>query len=59
MPNDFHLFGPLNKHMVDMIFARDADMKQVVTPRLQTPDTDFFYAGIQALKVMARQVLAC
>jgi hypothetical protein len=36
IPNDFHLFGPLNKYMADKIFARDADMKQTVTPRLDT-----------------------
>jgi hypothetical protein len=30
IPNDFHLFGPLNKHMAGKIFARGADMKQTV-----------------------------
>lgn len=43
-PNDFHLYGPVIK-----IFAGDADVKQAVTPWLQTTDTGFFYAGIQAL----------
>jgi hypothetical protein len=38
MPNDFHLSGPLNKHMADMIFARDADQKQRhLTPISSTP----------------------
>lgn len=32
VPNDFSLFGPINKHMADKIFARDADMKQTDTP---------------------------
>jgi hypothetical protein len=36
IPNDFHLFGSLNKHMTGKIFARDADMKQTVTARLDT-----------------------
>jgi hypothetical protein len=39
-PNDFHLFGTLNK-----VSAKDADVKQAVTPWLQTTGTDF-YAGI-------------
>jgi hypothetical protein len=34
--------------MADKRFAADADVKQAVT-WLQTLDTDFFYAGIQAL----------
>jgi len=36
IPNNFHLFGPLSKHVAGKIFSRDADMKQTVTPRLDT-----------------------
>jgi len=32
IPNDFSLFGPLNKHMADYRFATDADLKQTVPP---------------------------
>jgi hypothetical protein len=31
VPSDFHLFGPLKKHLAGKRFAKDADMKQAVT----------------------------
>ena len=41
MPNDFHLFGPLKKHLATKQFAADADGKLTVT-WLQTLETDFY-----------------
>jgi len=35
---------PLNKHMGGKQFAKDVNMKQVVTSWLQALDTNFFYA---------------
>ena len=43
------IFGLLKKHLAGKRFATDADVKQVITSWLQTLDTDFLYAGIQAL----------
>jgi hypothetical protein len=43
------LFGSLKKHLDGKRFATDADIKQAVTSCLQTLDTDFFCAAIQAL----------
>lgn len=48
-PGDVHLFGPLTKHLVGKRFAADTSMLQAVASCLQTFDTDFFYASIQAL----------
>jgi hypothetical protein len=45
---DFHLFGPIKKHLADKWLAADADMKLAVT-WLQTLDSNFIYAGIQTL----------
>jgi hypothetical protein len=48
-PSDLHLFGPLKKHLVGKRFAAVADALQAGTSCLQTFDTDFLYARIQAL----------
>jgi hypothetical protein len=49
IPNGFHLFGPLKKHLAGKWFASDINMKQAVISWLQTRDVDFFCAGMQAL----------
>jgi hypothetical protein len=43
---DFHLFGPLQKHLAGKRFARDVDVKQAATYYIQTLETDFLCAGI-------------
>ena len=48
-PSDFQLSRPLKKHLARKCFAIDADVKQPVTSRLQTLDTDRFYTTMQAL----------
>jgi hypothetical protein len=48
-PSDFHLFGPLKKHLGGKRFATDGEVQQAVMSWLQAIDTDFFYAGIDAL----------
>ena len=47
--NEFHLFEPLKKRLAGKQFATDADVKQAVTSCLQTLETDFLYAEINAL----------
>jgi hypothetical protein len=47
MLSGFHLFG-LIKHLAGKWFAADINMKQAVTSWIQTFDTNFFYAGMQA-----------
>jgi len=47
--SDFCLYVPLKKHLACKQFATNADVKQAVTFWLQTPDTSFFCAQIQAL----------
>jgi histone-lysine N-methyltransferase SETMAR len=47
--SDFHLFGPLKKHLVGRRFATDGEVQQAARSWLQALDTDFFYAGIDAL----------
>jgi hypothetical protein len=47
--SDFWLCVPLKQHMACKWFATNADVKQAVTFWLQTPDTSFFCAKIQAL----------
>jgi hypothetical protein len=42
-------FSPLQKHLASKRFAADATVKQAVTSWPQTPDTDFFYTGIQGM----------
>jgi hypothetical protein len=48
-PSDFHLFGSLKKHLGGRRFATDGEVQQAVMSWLQALDTDFFYAGIDAL----------
>jgi hypothetical protein len=48
-PSDFHLFGPLKKHLGGRRSATDGEVKQAVMSWLQALDTDFFYAGKNAL----------
>jgi hypothetical protein len=48
-PSDLYLFGPLNKHLGARRFATDGEVQQAVMSWLQALDTDFFYAGIDAL----------
>jgi histone-lysine N-methyltransferase SETMAR len=48
-PSDFYLFGPLKKHVGGRRFATDGEVQQAVMSCLQALDTDFFYAGIDAL----------
>jgi hypothetical protein len=43
-PIDFRLLGPALKHLVGKQIATDADVKQGVTPKQQTLDTDFLNA---------------
>jgi len=43
---DFHLFGPLQKHLAGKRFAIDVDVKQAATYYKQTLETDFLYTGI-------------
>lgn len=45
--SDFHLFGPLEKHLTGQRFAIDADVKQSFTSWFQGLDADFFYADLQ------------
>jgi histone-lysine N-methyltransferase SETMAR len=47
--SDFHLFGPLQKHLGGRRFATDGEVQQAVMSWYQALDTDFFYAGIDAL----------
>jgi histone-lysine N-methyltransferase SETMAR len=42
-PSDFHLFGPLKKHLGGRRFSTD-EVQQAVISWLQEFDTDFFYA---------------
>jgi hypothetical protein len=48
-PSDFRLFGPLKRHLGGRRFATNSEVQQVVMSWLQALDTDFFYAGIDAL----------
>jgi histone-lysine N-methyltransferase SETMAR len=47
--SDFHLFGPLKKHLGGRRFATDGEVQQAIMSWLQALDTDFFCAGIDAL----------
>jgi hypothetical protein len=42
-------WNPLKSTKPGNRFATDADVKQVVTPWIQTHETDLFYAGIKAM----------
>jgi hypothetical protein len=43
--SDFHLFGPLEKHLSGKRFATDADVKQAVISWLHVLDADFVYTS--------------
>jgi hypothetical protein len=45
----FHLFVPLKKKMTEKRFAGEANVKQAVTPWLESLESDFFYARLQDL----------
>ena len=47
--SDFNHFEPPKKQLVASRFVTNADVKQAVTTWLQTLDTDFLCAGIQAM----------
>jgi hypothetical protein len=47
--SDFRIFGLLKKHMAGKRYAADADVKQVVSPRLQT----------RVVYAKVRQILKC
>jgi histone-lysine N-methyltransferase SETMAR len=48
-PSDFHLFGPLKKHLGGRRVATDGEFQQAVMSWLQALDTGFFCDGIDAL----------
>jgi histone-lysine N-methyltransferase SETMAR len=47
--SDFHLFGPLKKHLGGRRFATDGKVQQAIMSGLQVLDTDFFSVGTDAL----------
>jgi histone-lysine N-methyltransferase SETMAR len=47
--SDFHLFGPLEKHLSGRRFTTNGEVQKAVMSWLQVLDTDFFYAGIDVL----------
>jgi hypothetical protein len=48
-PSDFHLFGPLKKHLGGRRFANDGEVQQAVMSWFRCLTLDFFYTGIDAL----------
>jgi len=51
--NDFHLIGPLTKHLAGKQFAPDTDKKQAAISWLQTLGTNFiYYTGRTSLEAM-------
>jgi hypothetical protein len=48
-PSDFHLFGPLKKHLGGRQSATDGEVQQAVMSWLQVVDPEFFSAGIDAV----------
>ncbi|GBM96487.1 hypothetical protein AVEN_13963-1 [Araneus ventricosus] len=44
-PSDFHLFGPLKKHLVGRQFKIDDEVQEAVIKWLRDLYPDFFYAG--------------
>jgi hypothetical protein len=57
MSSNFHIFGPLKKHLAGKQSATDTNMKQAVTSWLQTLDNDLCYAGIQVLMPLCDKCL--
>jgi hypothetical protein len=48
-PSDFHLFGPLNKHLGGKGFADDEEVQTEVWKRITQKSKDFYGAGFDAL----------
>ncbi|GFO25927.1 transposase [Plakobranchus ocellatus] len=48
-PSDFHLFGPLKRHLGGMAFEREDDLISVLTNWFDNLDVDFFRVGINSL----------
>ncbi|GBM03380.1 hypothetical protein AVEN_256920-1 [Araneus ventricosus] len=48
-PSDFHLFGPLKKHVAGRHFRTDAEVQEPVIKWLRDLDPDFFYVGFDRL----------
>ena len=48
-PSDYHLFGPLKRHLAGKRFDEDEDLIQEVKTWLQKLDGDFFKRGIYSL----------
>jgi hypothetical protein len=46
-------------HLSGKQFAADADVKQDVTSWLHSPQTDFFYARMQAWVTVVEQMFKC
>jgi hypothetical protein len=49
VPRNVNLFGSPKKSLAGKQFATDTDIKQAITFWLQTLDTNFVHAEIQAL----------
>jgi hypothetical protein len=73
-PNDFHLFGPLQKHLAGNWFAANTNVQYTVISWLKALDVNFFHARTDALvswwhkcldisgdcgKVMCMKVFSC
>ncbi|GFW65852.1 hypothetical protein TNCV_586781 [Trichonephila clavipes] len=48
-PKDFHLFGPLKKHLKSQHFRTDAEFQKDVLTWLHNLDTNFYDAGFDGL----------
>ncbi|GBN38486.1 hypothetical protein AVEN_161564-1 [Araneus ventricosus] len=48
-PSDFHLFGPLKKHLTDRHFITDTEVQETVVKWLRDLDPDFVHAGFDRL----------
>jgi hypothetical protein len=48
-PSDFHLFGPLRKHLGGKLFADDEEVETEVWKWLRQQSNDFYAAGFDAL----------
>jgi hypothetical protein len=47
--SDFHLVGPLEKHLTGKRFAIDSEVKRAVISWLHALNEDFFYADLQTM----------
>jgi hypothetical protein len=56
-PSDFHLFGPLKKHLGGRRFATDDEIQQAVMSWHQALDTDFFLCWDRCLGVQVGKML--